>query len=31
VLDGIAGPLAVRVMRWTLGVDHRGTIVLASR
>jgi rod shape-determining protein MreD len=31
VLDGIAGPLAVRVMRWALGVDHRGTIVLASR
>jgi rod shape-determining protein MreD len=31
VLDGLLGPLVVRVLRWALDVDHRGTIVLGAR
>jgi rod shape-determining protein MreD len=28
VLDGLVGPLAVRLLRWALGVDQRGPVVL---
>jgi rod shape-determining protein MreD len=31
VLDGVAGPLAVRALRWALGIDQRGMIVLGPR
>lgn len=28
VLDGLIAPVAVRLMRWALDIDHRGAVVL---